>query len=303
MIVEVVGALAYTLHEAGVDPLLICQFRFSFAQVLDDIYPARTESPYGASASIHKRLEENSIEYLILSTCSSSLPLLKESILRSTVHVICVVHHSGPDVYHKQKKDWTPLAEQGRLTLLLLGHHVALEIKKDVEGWAEQEESYIWENLPVHVLLPKSILQDAGVWGYERVDAGSPAVPKTGSDASPFQLLLLGQRSKYSSLTIPVELENVIQIHEGLAYPEFYAMIAASVPVLGSSRLLRAYSYLNGPAVLLRDISESEISALRRIRSKSAWRRAEDVPAAAQWQTLHDDILAVNLDMWRRVLI
>jgi hypothetical protein len=87
---------------------------------------------------------------------SSSLPHLEDAIISSKVHVVCVVHHSGSELYHKHRKHWKPLAEQGRITLVTLGHHVAAEVIKDLEIWAENEESPVWENLPVEVLLPVS---------------------------------------------------------------------------------------------------------------------------------------------------
>jgi hypothetical protein len=89
-------------------------------------------------------------------TGSSSLVQLHDAIVKSDVHVVCVVHHSGPELFHKERHHWKPLAEQGRITLVTLGHHVAEQVAKDIELWAENEESTVWENLPTEVLLPVS---------------------------------------------------------------------------------------------------------------------------------------------------
>ncbi len=90
-------------------------------------------------------------------TGTATLPNLLPTILLSpTLHTICIIHHSGPDLYHKFKKHMEPLAKTGKLTLVVLGEHVNREVKRDIQEWAEKEEEGAWENLGVKTLLPVS---------------------------------------------------------------------------------------------------------------------------------------------------
>ena len=101
----------------------------------------------------NQRKEEPS---LIPVVGTSSLPQLHEAILKSTVNVICVVHHGGKSIYNDIKPLIKPLAEQGRVTLVTLGEHVTRNVRTDVEDWAERELFNGWETLPIRTLTPVS---------------------------------------------------------------------------------------------------------------------------------------------------
>jgi len=83
------------------------------------------------------------------------------------------------------------------------------------------------------------------------------------------------------------------------------ASVIARVPLVGTQKLARAYSYLDGTAVLQRSLSETEVMAIERMRLASASGSSErkDMRGTkSQWKALHDEILAANLQTWRRVL-
>jgi hypothetical protein len=79
-----VGAKYRTACMSNPYPLspITASFRFGFVDVLQNMHPEgspqaepyRVESPYGSSATILKRLEADSIDYLVLSTCKWSVP-------------------------------------------------------------------------------------------------------------------------------------------------------------------------------------------------------------------------------------
>jgi hypothetical protein len=77
--------------------------------------------------------------------------------------------------------------------------------------------------------LEAALNRNASLWGYERPVSGRPAEPLKEAGASSFKLHLLGQMPKGSDLHIPVALENMISVHPGLRYPDFYKAIAESV--------------------------------------------------------------------------
>lgn len=71
---------------------------------------------------------------------------------------------------------------------------------------------------------------DPALWGYLPPSApGGPFTPSPAPDASPFQLLLIGQRNQKDPLVIPPELAQVVYILEDMLYPDFYEGLAIAV--------------------------------------------------------------------------
>lgn len=101
-------------------------------------------------------LAADSIEKLILTTCSDSLKRHYKAIHASTANVVCLIHHSNPTVYRELKPLMEPLAAQGRLSILVLGEHVRSRIQLDIYDWIEKMESPIWEGVSVEVTIPVS---------------------------------------------------------------------------------------------------------------------------------------------------
>ena len=81
---------------------------------------------------------------------------MQTQILASSMHVVCVVHHSGGAMYTNIKPLIQTLAQQNRVTLLVLGEHIKRSAQADVFDWAEQEMSAAWANLPIESLSPVS---------------------------------------------------------------------------------------------------------------------------------------------------
>jgi hypothetical protein len=94
--------------------------------------------------------------------------------------------------------------------------------------------------------LEESMTRDASIWGYHPLTPGKPVEPLQDPGASPFVLHLLGQMPKNSDLKIPVELENVIRVHPGLEYPDFYKAIVESV-----SRAWLSFGFRNSLALTI----------------------------------------------------
>ncbi|WVQ74319.1 hypothetical protein IAR50_003918 [Cryptococcus sp. DSM 104548] len=151
---EVNGAIAVGLEAANVVPTFACHFRHEFSTILSSIVKEvpRIVKPNGPG--FVTALEEDIIENVILTTCFSSLKRHKSAIYASSAHVVCLIHHSSPHVYHELKPLMEPLAEQGRLSIVVLGEHVRQRIQTDLDIWSENMESTVWENVPVEVMIP-----------------------------------------------------------------------------------------------------------------------------------------------------
>ena len=66
---------------------------------------------------------------------------------------------------------------------------------------------------------------DPSAWGYETTSEGQLIRPKRAGSISPFTLHLIGEH--VGEVTWPPELENVIQVHSGLEYQEYYDVLAS----------------------------------------------------------------------------
>jgi hypothetical protein len=77
-------------------------------------------------------------------------------ILASKVNVICTVHHSGPSVYHGEKKHIVKLIHDRRIAIITLGDHVRRSLQAEVLQWAENEQEKAWLDMPVLTLVPVS---------------------------------------------------------------------------------------------------------------------------------------------------
>ena len=72
---EVIGGIGKALVDIGVSPIFNCQFRFHFPDVLRDLVQPDPviERPVGPNPAIERRLAEDSVDVLILTTCMSRL--------------------------------------------------------------------------------------------------------------------------------------------------------------------------------------------------------------------------------------
>lgn len=191
------------------------------------------------------------------------------------------------------------------------------------------------------------------VWGYRPAEAGSPFMPDP--DASPFQLLLLGQMKEKDPLQIPIELEEVVSIHEGLSFNDYYHALAKSVsfssyitrsrnhgpcsillaetkkdilipafahrgyfentasssmgagviarvPSLVSRRHLRSYGYIEGPAMILRNVSDSEIRAIEQMRMCQRPPRPDRSRINLEWDHYLEQLNRRNAEVWARLI-
>jgi hypothetical protein len=84
------------------------------------------------------------------------------------------------------------------------------------------------------VLRPFSLLCDAATddpaaWGYETNDDGRFVETKhrTGGSITPFKLHLLGEH--VGNVTWPDQLQDVIRVHSGLNYSEYYDVLTSMV--------------------------------------------------------------------------
>lgn len=264
---EVIGAMAVSLASVGVRPTFDCFFRHQFQPVLRTLlgYEPTIETPHGQDRAIDRRIAEDSIDFIILTTCSWSLKRMHAEILDSSAHVICIVHHAGRSLYEDVKPLIDPFARQNRITLVVLGDHVKRSVISDVQDWAEQEMAVHWATLPVETLIPifdyPALIRrpEPAVWPSRAVVQGNivpgrrnyqklfkdlrhsmldnPALwgyssrglglPLTPQPAqSPFTLHLVGQTYPGYPVDIPTELDNVVSVHESLPFHDYYTFIS-----------------------------------------------------------------------------
>lgn len=86
------------------------------------------------------------------------------------------------------------------------------------------------------------ILGDAAAWGYlPQREPGRPYEPTQDGNNRPFTLHLIGD----GNIEIPEELSNVVVIHRGLGYIEFYALMQSMDVVLPAFVNLDCLSLFN----------------------------------------------------------
>jgi hypothetical protein len=76
------------------------------------------------------------------------------------------------------------------------------------------------------------------------------------------------------------------------------AAMIARLPMLASSRLTKAYTYVDYPAIIQRNISTSDVAAIKSMRESNTFVPASD----ADWDTLHETITIDNMKSWSRIL-
>jgi len=76
------------------------------------------------------------------------------------------------------------------------------------------------------------------------------------------------------------------------------AGLISGIPILVSSRHLDAYTYIDGPAKLYKNISTSDVEAMAELRRAGTRRRSGD----REWRGYKDGIVRDNAEMWLSVL-
>ncbi|WVQ74318.1 hypothetical protein IAR50_003917 [Cryptococcus sp. DSM 104548] len=238
---EVNGAIAVGLQAVNVRPTFACHFRHEFSIILSSNGP-----------DFVRTLSEDNIDNVILTTCTTSFLKHKAAIFASTANVVCVIHHSSAhDVNHELRPLMEPLAEQGRLSIMVLGEHVRERIQVELDIWAENMESTVWEIVPVEVMIPvfdypssdeppepaifpsKAVVQgniEPGRRNYNKLLSDLRQCflcPLSGvSPTARLSLFTSSVSPALNTIVIPVELRDVVQVHHDLPYPEFYNLLS-----------------------------------------------------------------------------
>ncbi|KAK8849849.1 hypothetical protein IAR55_005185 [Kwoniella newhampshirensis] len=364
---EVVGALGHSLTAGGYDPLFVCQFRYRFDEVLRSVLhdpEHKFQSPWYApeEETVESRLARNEVDVLVLNTCTSEIQKVAPLVLGTKALLVCVVHHSGRSAYYDIKPHIMELVKTRQIGFLTLGEHVRDRLHGEILQWAEADRESGWLEMPLdsfdypardkhssrmfpsaaaiqgniepgrrkyetifEELLAKMTANPA-FWGW-RLDSSLKKFVSLGEEASPFYLHLLGQINPNSPITIPTELEDVIQIHSQLEYPQFYddiiipafrhngpyedtassslaAALIARVPILVTERHLASYQYLLKPAIIEHSVVESEMDAIERLRRKSVQDGKSSYGARAKdWAEMHRALDARNSAMWEKMIM
>jgi len=150
--------------------------------------------------------------------------------------------------------------------------------------------------------LNASLHVEPELWGYSRLQVGEdskfiPLSNTTLNHSAPFQVHLVGN----GWMDIPPELSNIVIIHSGLAYTEYYALLGGmdvclpafprdsdayyvhqasstvlmcmenNVPILGIREMREAYTDIDNDKVMItRPAAMSEVQAVRALRAGDA---------------------------------
>lgn len=260
--------------------------------------------------------------------------LLEEWDLRSPEEkfkLICMVHNVQDTRWHHNIVHWS---RREALRIVTLGQHVSKSylgmFASTAETLVDGGQEYISVDMHIPVLdvpnlpvkpanrsLSRAVIQgsfDASrrdyhnffdqlinslqrnpkIWGYHPRGDHPSFVPNHESLDPPFELALVGS----GSLEVPEELINVVSVHRGLDYADFYSLIAGmdivvpafadngyyehqasstvamavelDVPILATRRMRAAYGYIDDDrAVVTRPAAVSEVQALLALRSHS----------------------------------
>ncbi|PPQ88215.1 hypothetical protein CVT25_005180 [Psilocybe cyanescens] len=178
--------------------------------------------------------------------------------------------------------------DQGRRDYKLLFHDLMNELSSSVFITLLLVSTYIHAQF--------LFTENAEFWGYKPLGEGIngsyvPLSPSFGLE--PFLVHLAGGTVR--DLVIPQELSNVVQVHQSLPYPEYFALmnnmdlvlpsfakegyyktsasssvaaaVIAEVPILSSRRLLYCYQYLDERNAIILPSGTSEIEAVRLLRT------------------------------------
>ncbi|GHJ88885.1 hypothetical protein NliqN6_5287, partial [Naganishia liquefaciens] len=162
----------------------------------------------------------------------------------------------------------------------------------DVDDWGRRDYPKLWAN------LMQAIQEDPGAWGYTISPENGHFIPSLeATDVQPFRVHLFGARKE--GTVIPEELlEHVLVFYSGLDYIDYYrelskldlvlpilgsdeytrnrataafpAGVISRVPALVKPSQLKAYSYLEPPAIVLHPEGTHEVEVL------AAMRRGQD---------------------------
>ena len=76
------------------------------------------------------------------------------------------------------------------------------------------------------------------------------------------------------------------------------AGLISGIPILVSDRHLHSYTYIDGPAKLYKNISTSDVEAMRELRVNGKRPRAGN----REWGMYKDRVIRENAEMWLDVL-
>ena len=79
---------------------------------------------------------------------------MRDELLASSAHIICIIHHGGHILYTDSRPLIEPFVEQGRLSVVVLGDHVRKNAQADVFDWAEKDYDNPWGNMFFKTLIP-----------------------------------------------------------------------------------------------------------------------------------------------------
>ncbi|WVQ95756.1 hypothetical protein IAU59_002855 [Kwoniella sp. CBS 9459] len=150
---------------------------------------------------------------------------------------------------------------------------------------------------PIIKDLHQALQADPALWGYEPLSTSvvnATYQPSRDATRPPVSLHFIGSLAPSSKLEIPDSMRDMVHIHSGLAYTDFYRLlgsmdlvlpafigwtylekklssaipagIVSKVPILGSELLLNAYQFLREPSVILHQPGMTEIEAIASLR-------------------------------------
>ncbi|WVF68092.1 hypothetical protein IAT40_002855 [Kwoniella sp. CBS 6097] len=147
---------------------------------------------------------------------------------------------------------------------------------------------------PIIKDLHQALIADPAVWGYKSLVANATYEPSDDASRPPVTLHFIGNLAPTSKLEIPDSMRDMVHIHSGLAYTDFYRLlgsmdlvlpafigwtylekklssavpagIVSKVPILGSELLLNAYQFLRDPSIILHQPGMTEIEAIASLR-------------------------------------
>lgn len=76
------------------------------------------------------------------------------------------------------------------------------------------------------------------------------------------------------------------------------AALISGIPILVSDRHLHSYTYVDGPAMLKKNISTSDVMAMRDLRKQGKRKRDSN----SHWAGYKESIIRDNAEMWLEVL-
>ncbi|KAF7336776.1 putative eukaryotic translation initiation factor 5 [Mycena venus] len=289
------------------------EFGFEFQKIVDTLglYHGEVKHSDELIGAINSNMGDGGIDMVVLGTCEFDLrdggpwpeALLAAWDARDAAHkfqLVCLVHNVRDQGWQHWITQWS---QRNAIRILPISEHVAAAFKRSFLINADSPNATIraagYEYIPVDVHVPVLDIPVAVDHSPSRILSDVVIQGSFATDRRDYLEIFSELKESLARwLEIPHELKNMVFVHTGLSYPDFYKLMSemdicvpaffgdhsyyedqasstfamaveCNVPILVTERMRKSYAYVDDDrAVVTRPAAMREIEALRALRSR-----------------------------------